>query len=69
MTGRPEALKGLPLLEDLGDVRGKRVLVRTDFNVPLAGEGAQRTVADDFRIRSELPTLRWLAEHGATVVC
>ena len=69
MTGRPEALKGLPLLEDLGDVRGKRVLVRTDFNVPLAGEGAQRTVADDFRIRSALPTLRWLAEHGATVVC
>jgi phosphoglycerate kinase len=61
--------KRLPLLEDLGDVAGKRVLVRTDFNVPLetAGDGT-RTITDDFRIRAALPTIEWLREHGATVV-
>jgi len=55
----------IPTLEDLGDVRGKRVLVRTDFNVPMeAGR-----ITDDFRIRAALPTINWLTEHGATVVC
>jgi len=53
----------VPHLEDLGDVAGKRVLVRTDFNVPLVnGE-----ITDDLRIRAALPTLRWLQEHGAEV--
>lgn len=61
--------RGLPLLEDLGDVAGKRVLVRTDFNVPLetAADGT-RTITDDFRIRAALPTINWLTERGATVV-
>lgn len=59
----------LPLLEDLGDVRGKRVLVRTDFNVPMSGADDARVIVDDFRIVSALPTIRYLTERGATVVC
>lgn len=55
----------IPTLEDLGDVGGKRVLVRTDFNVPMEnGE-----ITDDFRIRAALPTIEWLTSRGATVVC
>lgn len=59
----------IPVLEDLGDVSGKRVLVRTDFNVPLEGPEDGRRITDDFRIRAALPTINWLTERGATVVC
>jgi len=59
----------LPTLEDLGDLRGKTVLVRTDFNVPMTGPNDARTITDDFRIRAALPTINWLQEHGARVVC
>ncbi|MGA2803905.1 MAG: phosphoglycerate kinase [Acidimicrobiales bacterium] len=60
--------RSVPLLEDLGDLEGKSVLVRLDLNVPLADapEGG-RVVADDFRIRAALPTLFWLREHGARI--
>ena len=61
-------MAGLPLLEDLSDVEGRRVLVRVDFNVPLSeGPGGIMVVDDDFRIRAGLPTLHWLAERGAEV--
>ena len=59
----------IPVLEDLGDVSGKRVLVRTDFNVPMEGPEDARRITDDFRIRAALPTINWLTERGATVVC
>jgi phosphoglycerate kinase len=53
----------LPQLEDLGDVAGKRVLLRADFNVPLDGD----RITDDLRIRAALPTIQWLLDHGAHV--
>ncbi|MCW2810261.1 MAG: phosphoglycerate kinase [Friedmanniella sp.] len=49
---------------DLGDLRGKRVLIRCDLNVPLDGG----TITDDGRIRASLPTINQLREAGAKVV-
>ena len=46
-------------------LRGRRALVRVDFNVPLDDS---RRVTDDTRIRAAIPTLEFLAEHGASVV-
>lgn len=51
-------------IKDLGDLRGKRVLIRCDFNVPLDGT----TITDDGRIRAALPTLTELRDGGAKVV-
>ncbi|CAN7404432.1 phosphoglycerate kinase [Terrabacter sp. LjRoot27] len=49
---------------DLGDLRGKRVLVRSDLNVPLDGS----TITDDGRIRASAPTIKGLADAGARVI-
>ncbi|MFT4218468.1 MAG: phosphoglycerate kinase [Micropruina sp.] len=51
-------------VQDLGDLKGKRVLIRCDFNVPLDGE----TITDDGRIRAALPTLTQLKDAGAKVI-
>jgi phosphoglycerate kinase len=51
-------------VSDLGDLRGKRVLIRCDLNVPLDGD----TITDDGRIRASVPTLTQLREAGAKVV-
>ena len=50
------------------DVRGKRVFVRVDFNVPLAAEPAGMTVKDDRRIAESLPTLKLILERGGSVI-
>jgi phosphoglycerate kinase len=48
------------------DLKGKKVLVRCDLNVPLDG----KTITDDTRIRSSIPTIEYLAKAGAIVtVC
>jgi phosphoglycerate kinase len=51
-------------IDDLGDLRGKRVLLRSDLNVPLE----DGHVADDGRIRASVPTIIRLADAGAAVV-
>ena len=51
-------------ISSLGDLRGKRVLVRSDFNVPLK----DGVITDDGRIRAALPTLKTLTDAGAKVV-
>lgn len=54
----------LRTLDHLGDVSGRRIFVRVDFNVPLDDAG----VADDMRIRATVPTLRELLDRGARLV-
>ena len=47
------------------DVKGKKVLVRCDFNVPLDADG---NITDENRIMGALPTIKYLMEHGAKVI-
>lgn len=54
----------LKTVGDLGDLRGKRVLVRSDLNVPLDGS----IITDDGRVRASVPTISGLAAAGARVI-
>ena len=54
----------MKLVDDLGDLHDKRVLVRSDLNVPLDGV----TISDDGRIRASVPTISKLLEAGAKVI-
>ena len=56
--------KPFKTLDDMGDVRGRRVLVREDLNVPIA----DGRVTDDTRLRATLPTVTELADRGAIVL-
>ncbi|HEY5304552.1 MAG TPA: phosphoglycerate kinase [Acidimicrobiales bacterium] len=58
----------LPHDERWGSLAGKRVLVRVDFNTPVAEVKGQLEVTDDFRIRATLPLFEDLLARGATVV-
>jgi len=54
----------LPIITDVKDLRGKKVLLRTAFNVPVTnGE-----IENDYRIRKVLPTITWLREKGAKII-
>ncbi|MCX6355385.1 MAG: phosphoglycerate kinase [Candidatus Aureabacteria bacterium] len=52
-------------IEDL-DVKGKRVLMRVDFNVPLSKKDG--SITDDSRIKASLPSIRYVIEHGGSLV-
>lgn len=64
LLGIPVKHHKLPTLCDLGDVAGKKVLLRADFNVPLDEDG---NITDDLRITTALPTIEWLTSRGAKV--
>jgi phosphoglycerate kinase len=55
----------LQTIEDLGDLRGRKVLVRSDLNVPLDDDGV---ITDDGRVRASVPTIAGLAGAGARVI-
>jgi phosphoglycerate kinase len=54
-------------VRDLPDLKGKRVLVRVDFNVPLDKKSGD--ITNDRRIRAALPTVQYLLDKGAAVIC
>ena len=55
-------------IDSLGDLRGKRVLVRSDLNVPLDQVAGTTVITDDGRIRASVPTIKQLSDAGARVV-
>src|ERR1700757_4800055 len=49
-------------------VKGKRVLVRVDFNVTVEEDDGKIRIMYDTRVQEELPTINWLREHGAKTI-
>lgn len=64
MRKKPKSFMKLKKLST-ANVKGKTVLVRVGFDVPVSAKGK---VEDDFRLRRSIPTVRWLLRHGAKVV-
>jgi phosphoglycerate kinase len=54
----------VPQLKDLS-LKGKRALIRVDFNVPMTKEG---TISDDSRIRAALPTIKFVIDAGGKAI-
>ncbi|MEP6630092.1 MAG: phosphoglycerate kinase [Lapillicoccus sp.] len=61
-------MRTLADLLSAGELRGQRVLVRSDLNVPLDSSAGQPVITDDGRIRASVPTIQALAEAGARVI-
>src|ERR1700722_16843857 len=67
VSSRPCLFMAKLTVKDL-NVRGKRVLMRVDYNVPMAEKDGQMVINDDTRIRETLPTLEYLIKQGAKVI-
>ena len=65
MVKRKEEITMKQSIKDLGDIRGKRALVRVDINVPL---DENKNVTDDTRIQAIVPTVNYLKEKGAKII-
>ncbi len=60
-------MKAIRNVTDL-NIRGRKVFLRLDLNVPISGEGTNRKIDDDTRILEALPTVRYCLEQGAKVI-
>ena len=65
---REVVVEPLPSYDRWGSLKGKRILVRVDFNTPVAEVDGRWAVTDDFRIRATLPLFEELLSRGAVVV-
>ncbi|CAN5684168.1 phosphoglycerate kinase [soil metagenome] len=60
-------LQGIKSIEDF-ELKGQRVFIRLDLNVPMSGEPGSLKITDDTRIRAALPTITYALEKGAKVI-